>query len=549
MLQSLHIENYVLIRELDIDFNRGFSVITGETGSGKSILLGALHLLLGGRAEVKVIRDGAKRCVVEAVFDLRGYGMEPFFNDHGMDYEEQCILRREMTDSGKSRLFVNDSPCPAGLVRELGSRLMDIHSQHANLLLKESSFQLSLLDTLAGNNELLARCSEAYRSWRNAQTELQAAVEAARRHREDTDYLRFQYDQLTEAGLTDGEQALLEEEQQTLEHATDLLSALAQAHAALQDEGGALSSLNFADSQLRPSSTWGARYGELYERLHSATIELKDISTELERLQESVDVNPQRLEQVNQRLDLIYTLQQKHQVDSIAGLLEKQREFEQALAAIDHWDETQARLTEAVAQARATLDSVVGELHRRRAEVIDPIVGQLTRQLVPLGVPNARFDILLEETEVGAMGADRAVIRFSANRQMALQPIAQTASGGEIARIMLCIKAMIANSTQLPTILFDEIDTGVSGETAARMAGILREMGNRTQIVCITHLPQIAAKADVHYKVYKDEGEQTETHILQLDEAGRVQEIAKMLSGECITDEAVRNAQSLLAGR
>lgn len=550
MLRSLYIQNYALIEKLDIGFDSGFSVITGETGAGKSIILGAIGLLLGQRADVKSIRKGASKCIIEARFDVSAYGMQPFFEANELEYEDECILRRELYASGKSRAFINDTPASLVQMKELGELLIDVHSQHQNLLLNKEGFQLNVLDLLAHDDAELAAYQKLYNDWRQARQDLEALVARAEQSRADEDYIRFQLEQLEEANLTDGEQEELEQEAEMLTHAEDIKAGLYRAGQALNaDEGGVLEALKDCQNTMMGLRSVFAPAGELADRLDSVYIELKDISQELADKEEEVEFNPARLDEVNARLNLIYSLQQKHRVDTVKALLSLQENYALQLSAITSSDEDIARLEAQVKELFSQVTAQAQVLTEARTRAAREVERQMAARLVPLGMPNVRFQVEMGvRKEPGVHGADTVNFLFSANKNGVLQNISSVASGGEIARVMLSVKAMIAGAVKLPTIVFDEIDTGVSGEIADRMADIMQEMGdNDRQVISITHLPQIAARGRAHYKVYKEDNEvETNSHIRRLTDDERVEELAHMLSGATLTEAALNNARALL---
>lgn len=550
MLRSLYIQNYALIEKLDIGFDSGFSVITGETGAGKSIILGAIGLLLGQRADVKSIRKGASKCIIEARFDVSAYGMQPFFEANELEYEDECILRRELYASGKSRAFINDTPASLAQMKELGELLIDVHSQHQNLLLNKEGFQLNVLDLLAHDDAELAAYQRLYNDWRQARQDLEALVARADQSRADEDYIRFQLEQLEEANLTDGEQEELEQEAEMLTHAEDIKAGLYRAGQALNaDEGGVLEALKDCQNTMMGLRSVFAPAGELADRLDSVYIELKDISQELADKEEEVEFNPARLDEVNARLNLIYSLQQKHRVDMVKALLSLQENYALQLSAITSSDEDIARLEAQVKELFSQVTAQALVLTEARTRAAREVERQMAARLVPLGMPNVRFQVEMGvRKEPGVHGADTVNFLFSANKNGVLQNISSVASGGEIARVMLSVKAMIAGAVKLPTIVFDEIDTGVSGEIADRMADIMQEMGdNDRQVISITHLPQIAARGRAHYKVYKEDNEvETNSHIRRLTDDERVEELAHMLSGATLTEAALNNARALL---
>ena len=550
MLRSLYIQNYALIEKLDIGFDSGFSVITGETGAGKSIILGAIGLLLGQRADVKSIRKGASKCIIEARFDVSAYGMQPFFEANELEYEDECILRRELYASGKSRAFINDTPASLAQMKELGELLIDVHSQHQNLLLNKEGFQLNVLDLLAHDEVELAAYQKLYNDWRQARQDLEALVARAEQSRADEDYIRFQLEQLEEANLTDGEQEELEQEAEMLTHAEDIKAGLYRAGQALNaDEGGVLEALKDCQNTMMGLRSVFAPAGELADRLDSVYIELKDISQEVSDKEEEVEFNPARLDEVNARLNLIYSLQQKHRVDTVKALLSLQENYALQLSAITSSDEDIARLEAQVKELFSQVTAQALVLTEARTRAAREVERQMAARLVPLGMPNVRFQVEMGvRKEPGVHGADTVNFLFSANKNGVLQNISSVASGGEIARVMLSVKAMIAGAVKLPTIVFDEIDTGVSGEIADRMADIMQEMGdNDRQVISITHLPQIAARGRAHYKVYKEDNEvETNSHIRRLTDDERVEELAHMLSGAILTEAALNNARALL---
>ncbi|MDO3391672.1 DNA repair protein RecN [Bacteroides sp. ET489] len=550
MLRSLYIQNYALIEQLDIRLENGFSVITGETGAGKSIILGAIGLLLGQRADVKAIRRGASKCIIEARFEIAAYGMQPFFEANDLEYEDECILRREVYASGKSRAFINDTPASLAQMKELGEMLIDVHSQHQNLLLNKEGFQLNVLDILAHNDGALSVYADCYGSWKKAQQQLEELIARAERDKADEDYVRFQLEQLEEANLTAGEQEELEQEAELLSHAEDIKAGLYRVGQGLSaDEGGLLPLLNDCLSTMQSMRKVYPAAEELSERLESSYIELKDIAQEVAGREEEVEFNPARLDEVNARLNLIYTLQQKHRVSTVDELLTLQEEYASRLSAITSSDDQIEDLKQQCADLYNKVKQQAAVLTESRVAAAREVEKQMASRLVPLGMPNVRFQVEVgARKEPGVHGADTVSFLFSANKNGTLQSISSVASGGEIARVMLSLKAMIAGAVKLPTIVFDEIDTGVSGEIADRMADIMQEMGDSNrQVISITHLPQIAARGRVHYKVYKEDNEnETNSHIRRLTDEERVEELAHMLSGATLTEAALNNARALL---
>ncbi len=550
MLKQLYIKDFTLIDELNIQFNPGFSVITGETGAGKSIVIGALHLLLGQRADSKQVKLGKKKCVIEAHFDLSHYDMESFFDDNEIDYDAtDCILRREVSEKGKSRAFINDTPVSLTTLRDLGDQLIDIHSQHQNLLLQKEDFQLNVVDIIAGDSELLANYKEKYSVWLQAKKAYADYEEACKRSKENEEFLRFQFSELDRAKLLKGEEQELEQRSQTMSHTEDIKSALFTASEALskEDAGGMAMTRDAADS-MRDIAEVYPEAKAIADRLDSAYIDLKDISREIEGYLEDVDFDPQELQAINERLDLIYSLEQKFHVSSSDELIAERDKIKTELDSIDGGSEQLAELKAESDKAYADCLAVAKNLSEVRRKAAVKVEEEMRERLVPLGIPKVRFAIDFKEGECTVSGIDRVRFLFSANSSTALQPVAQVASGGEIARVMLSLKAMISGAVKLPTIVFDEIDTGVSGRVAEKMAQIMREMGDRNrQVISITHLPQIAAMGTTHYKVSKEEmPEGTVSHMRLLSQAERVDEIAQMLSGSSISQAAIDNARTLL---
>ena len=550
MLKHLYIKNFTLIDELDISLYEGFSVITGETGAGKSIILGAIALLLGQRADSKTIKQGAEKCVIEAHFDLSRYNMQAFFDENDIEYDaDDCIIRRELTAAGKSRAFINDTPVALSMLKELGDQLMDVHSQHQNLLLNKQDFQLEVVDIIADDAAQLAKYQQTYTAYQAAEKELAELQAAIERNRENRDFLQFQYEELENAHLVEGEQEELEQRSDTMEHSEDIKSALYTTDNALSaDQNGVIEQLRSSLSALRSIEAVYPEVGDLIQRIDSSYIDLKDVAHEISSLLESVDFDPAELDQVNNRLDRIYELEKKYHVDAIEALIEKREMLHQQLQAIENGDEAldevKARVSQLEAQARKEAEA----LTKLRTKAAKKIEDEMQKRLVPLGMPHVRFSIQLTTIELGVNGCDRVSFLFSANTSTPLQPVSQVASGGEIARVMLSLKAMISGAVKLPTIIFDEIDTGVSGKTAEMMAQIMKEMGGHgRQVISITHLPQIAALGSVHYKVEKNEtANGTTSKMRQLDADERIREIAQMLSGSDVSEAAIQNAKALL---
>lgn len=551
MLKSLSIKSYALIESLEINFEQGFSVITGETGAGKSILLGAIGLLIGNRADSSSIREGAAKCVIEGTFDVTGYNLRPFFEENDMEYDDECIIRRELSSGGKSRAFVNDTPASLAQLKALGNRLIDIHSQHQNLLLNTESFQMEVLDTLAGNQRERAAYQEAFKTFCSAEQALRKAEEEREKNKADEDYLRFQLQQFDEAKLKEGEEEELESERNMLENAEDIKSSMYAAVSLLSNgENDLLSSLKTCVSTLDSLSKNYAKASEWSERMESSYIELKDIANEIESTSERISFDPERLAEVEERLNLIYTLQQKHHVTGTDELLAIEHDLRERLDAIDNSDSHIADLQKALERARKALSDAGGLLTASRKKTAQIAEKNIVERLKPLGMPNIRFKVeVMPRTTPDNTGMDAVSFLFSANKSTSLQDISDVASGGEISRVMLAIKAMTADSRGLPTIIFDEIDTGISGNIADRMGSIMQEMGScDRQIISITHLPQIAARGATHYKVSKEEtATGTVTSIRRLTPDERVYEIAAMISGATLTEAAIANARSLLS--
>lgn len=550
MLKQLYIKNYALIDHLDIELYPGFSVITGETGAGKSIILGALGLLLGQRADSKSIKTGAEKCVIEAHFDLSRYDMEGFFEENEIEQDaEDTIIRRELTATGKSRAFINDTPVGLGLLKELGEQLVDVHSQHQNLLLQKQDFQLSVVDIIANDQKELTAYQQTYSQLQTAKKQLQELKEDIEQNRQHLDFLQFQYDELENAHLMEDEQEELEQQSETMEHAEDIKTALYEADNALYgDQVGIISQVRTAQQALSGIRQVMPQTAELAERLESCRIELKDIADDVSSLLEDTDFDPAELDHINARLDRIYELEKKYHTDSVDELISLRDELKQKLSNIENSDEALAELEARCQQLTAKCQQQADALTKLRQKAGQEIEQQLRQRLVPLGMPNVRFEVNIQKEELSRNGQDAVAFLFSANTSTPLQPVAQVASGGEIARVMLSLKAMISGAVKLPTIIFDEIDTGVSGKIAEKMADIMQEMGQtERQVISITHLPQIASKGTHHYRVSKEEtAKGTTSHMQELSQNERINEIAQMLSGSEITDAAIQNAKELL---
>lgn len=550
MLKSLYISNYALISELKIDFDKGFSVITGETGAGKSIILGALSLILGQRAESKALKTDADKCVIEAEFDISGYKyLGDFFKVNDLDVvSDFCLIRRELTSAGKSRAFINDTPVSLNILRDLTNRLIDIHSQHDNLLLSNENYQLEVVDTIAQNASFLANYVEKFNAWQHLQSELKKLENNASRYAKELDFIQFQFKQLSEANLVENEQEDLEIEQDTLIHAEEIKSELARAQFLLDDEQSVLpllkeilTSVSKIKSYIPDGDNWS-------ERLQTTYIELKDIKSEISSFADRVEFNPSRLDWVEARLSELYTLQKKYKVETVRELIEIRNEYDNQLQKIDSFDDEIEKLKRNIAIAFELVKSTAEQLTKSREETALPIEKYMVEQLTKLGMPNIQFKVELNKlADYLPNGIDEVQFLFSANKNRPVQPVQLIASGGEVSRLMLSIKSLIANKSDLPTIIFDEIDTGVSGEIAHRMGEIMQTMSAGMQVITITHLPQIAAKSSQHYRVYKDDsGLQTQTYIEHLSVDERVKELAQMLSGKNLTEASVLNARELL---
>lgn len=550
MLKQLYIKNFTLIDELNIQMHPGFSVITGETGAGKSIILGAIGLLLGNRADSKSIKAGRDRCVIEAHFDLSKYDMQQFFTDNDIDEDlSDTIIRRELTAAGKSRAFINDTPVSLTKMRELGEQLVDIHSQHQNLLLQKEDFQLNVVDIIAQDEKQRKNYEAAYNQYKQANQKLNALKAEIEKNRENEDFLRFQFKELDEAQLQNGEQEELEQEYEMLSHSEDIKTALYQADNHLSgDEGNIIERLKQTSEQLANIKDVYPEVTELLERIDSSYIELKDIAQEVNGLTDHVEFDPARLETINERLDKLNSLQQKFHVRDLGELIETYHQLKEQLSHIDHSDEDVEALEQEVTQLLEKAQKQAKELTAIRTKAAKKVEEEMKQRLIPLGIPNVRFSISLTEKPLSHDGGDKVSFLFSANKSTPLQPVTQVASGGEIARVMLSLKAMISGAVKLPTIIFDEIDTGVSGKIAEKMAQIMAEMGNHErQVLSITHLPQIAAMGSHHYKVSKEETDNgTISRMTELSQQERVQEIAQMLSGSDVSEAALANAKELL---
>ncbi len=554
MLKHLYIRNFALIKELDIDFQSGFSVITGETGAGKSIMLGAINYLLGQRADIKSILPGADKCTIEATFGIEGYNLKSLFEENETDFEEhECIIRREFTSNGKSRAFVNDTPANLNFLKELGYHLIDIHSQHQNLLIAKEDFQLHILDVIAQNNTLLQEYHNSFSDYKQAEQELKDAKEMLAQSKAEEDYLRFQLEQLEELNPKAGEDEELEEEQNELSHAEEIKTVLYKADSQFSndsEQGGVIELLKHISQDIQSLTHVYPAVEEYGERIESALIELKDISADLSNLAERVEYNPARLDEVNNRLDQIYTLEKKHDVKSAAELETFMKNLRLKLDVISNGEGKIGELEKAVREKLAKSTALAEQLSKKRAEAAKEVEASISQMLTQLDIPNNKFEVKIEKNrQLTEKGADQVTFFFSANKNAAPRAISEVASGGEIARLMLALKAITSKRENMPTIIFDEIDTGVSGKVASSMANLMKEMtaANKHQVITITHLPQIASCGATHYWVYKeDTDEQTFSHIRELTPEERVTEIAHMLSGNEISEAAVLNAKQLL---
>lgn len=550
MLKQLYIKNFTLIDELDIQLFPGFSVITGETGAGKSIILGALSLLLGQRADSKSIKSGCDRCIIEAHFDLSRYQLESLFADNDIDYDhEDCIFRRELTSTGKSRSFINDTPVSLAVMKSIGQQLVDIHSQHQNLLLQEEDFQLNVVDIIAQDGKQLSDYQQAFKDYQTARKAVVRMQEELAKAAENEDFMRFQYNELQEANLEPGQQEELEQESETLSHVEDIKEALFNAEGILSgEEANLVESLREVSRTLSGIKGVFADVAEVTERIDSCYIELKDIAAEVSQLSSQVDYDPKRLDFINDQLGIIYSLEKKHRVETVEELITLRNQLKEQLSHLDNSSEEMDILRQQEKASREKALKKASELNALRLKAAQKIEKEMKSRLVPLGIPNIRFVVDITQTEMTEKGTDKVAFLFSANTSTAMQPVAQIASGGEIARVMLSLKAMISGTVKLPTIIFDEIDTGVSGRVAEMMAKIMQEMGQTDrQVISITHLPQIAALGRHHYKVYKEETKEgTKSRLSLLSDEERIQEIAQMLSGSDVTTAAINNAKELL---
>ncbi len=549
MLKSLSIKNYALIDSLNIDFSADLNILTGETGAGKSILLGAIGLIIGQRADLSVLRDKSEKCMAEGVFEILNYGLKNFFDENELDYEDITILRREITPQGKSRAFINDTPVNVKVLHDLGMKLIDIHSQHQNLELNEKHYQLQMVDLVAGNAEILKSYTSAFKKYVSLQEHLNKTLDLAEQAKKDLDYFEFQFKQLSEARLNSNEQLELELLLEKLTHAGEIKSAFGQVYLSLsEDDRSVLAVLKENLNSIGKLRSVLPEAEQLYSRLESVYIELKDISDESSVIEDRTENDPERIELVNQRLDLIYSLQQKHRVSTVAELLQIQNEFESKIQLVSSFEQEIEQLRQQIQVQKEILKELAVQISLRRNEVAPAIETRVIDVLRNVGIPNAAFQVRFARlADFSGSGLDEVSFMFSANKNQELQEIGKIASGGEMSRLMLAIKTLISDARSLPTIIFDEIDTGVSGEVAVKMGQIFEQMAQTVQVLNITHLPQIAAKGKHHYKVYKfDENEQTYTSIRKLSEPERIEEIAQMLSGENFSATSLETAKELL---
>ena len=551
MITNLKIQNYALIDNLDITLEKGFSVITGETGAGKSIILGALSMILGQRADAKYVKTGEKKCVIEAHINIDGYGLEGFFDDNDIEYDaSDCILRREITCAGKSRAFINDTPVSLATLRDIGERLVDIHSQHQNLMLGNSNFQLSVIDIISDNTKELASYQEAYKIFKEEEEKLTNMEKLLEESRTQEDYMRFQLAELEDAKLADtGEEEILEQKAETMNHAEEIKNSLYIAETQLDDDdNGILTKMRRIAGELSSISNLIPKSNSLADRINSAHIELKDISSEIRALMDNIEFVPSELQEINDRLDLLYSLEKKYRCEDIDGLISIRDNIKTTLSLIDNSEESIKNQKEIVARAKAKTQQHADNLSALRKKSAKTVEKEIKRRLVTLGMPNMNFVAELSKKDLSLSGQDEATFMFSANKGMPLQPIGKVASGGEIARVMLSMKAMVSNAKSLPTIIFDEIDTGVSGKIAEAMARIMSDMGNGgRQVISITHLPQIAAAGQYHYRVQKiEDAGHTRTEMIRLTSADRISEVAQMISGSTISEAARQQAEELL---
>jgi len=549
MLAKLYVQNYALIKDLDVELENGLTIITGETGAGKTILLGALSLILGSRADSSVLLEKEEKCIVEGTFRIEEYDLADFFTSHELDYEPVTTLRREINPAGKSRAFINDTPVTINLLKELGDRLLDIHSQHQTLMLHDNIFQLNVIDSFAGTGKLVEQYRKVYRRYRALKKEFDEAKEKADKNKADLEYYRFQLDQLEEAKLKEGEQEELEKEQELLSHSEEIKSGLSTASTLFSGETNSiLTMLREARQNLLKIKDFLPQGDEICKRTESSYIEINDLAGELEKLNTSIDVDPRRLDQVNSRLDTLYALMQKHRAGTLNDLILRRDEMKSIIRSITGSDERITELESLLKKDTEDLKKLAGELTGKRKNVLAEVEKKITGLLKQLGMPNAKFRIDLSVLpDYTTSGTDHADFLFTANKQVEPENLAKIASGGELSRVMLSLKSLLTKNINLPTIIFDEIDSGVSGEVADKVGQILADMGKYMQVVNITHLPQVAARGTKHYHVFKDDtGDSTITRVKLLSPKERIIEVARLLSGSEITETAMKNAQELI---
>lgn len=549
MLKKLHISNYVLIKNLDVDFTNGLSIITGETGAGKSILLGALGLVLGERADAKTLSDKNKKCIIEAEFDISEYPLQQFFSENEIDYETQTIIRREINAEGKSRAFVNDTPVNLSLLKTLSSTLVDVHSQHQTLTVGNSSFQLNVTDALANHSELLLSYRENFNHYRQLQNTLNDLLEKEKQASAEFDFIQFQYEELNNANLKEGETETLEKELEILTHSESILKSVETArHLISEDEQNAVQLIHQSIQQLQQAAKYHTETESILKRLMSCNIELKDIASEMDLIQNNIHFNPERIEIISERLSVINHLLQKHRLNEVSNLLQLKDSLEQKLSGFNSVAEDIERIKKEIATVESTLNKQAATLSENRKEAAKKLTRKILKLLHEVALPDAQFEASLTSLQhFSHSGLDAIRFLFSANKGVQPQELSKVASGGEMSRLMLCLKAILAEVTSMPTIIFDEIDTGISGETAFKVGNMIEVLAKKRQVIAITHLPQMASKGEMHYFVYKQTlGSNTETRVKLLSKEERIQEIAKMLSGEGITEASIENAKDLL---
>lgn len=549
MLKKLKVQNYALIQNLDIEFNSDFSTLTGETGAGKSILLGALSLVLGARADLTALKNNENKCIVEGIFKIDNYNLLPFFTEHDLDYEKETLIRREINTSGKSRAFINDTPVNLNTLKELAVQLIDIHSQHESLELINNQFQLKVIDSVAQNGTLLNDYKNTFQHYKNLQKTLEELKEAAKTAAADYDYNLFQYNQLSALNLDTINQKELEEQLEVLSNAEEIQQNLSVCYSILSnDETNTLAQLNLAKQALVKIQPFYGKAEELIERLNTITIDLKDIAQETELSAEQIEFNPQRTLQIKEQLDALYDVMHKHQVDTLDELIHLEQKYKNTIEKYSTAEFEIAAIEKKLAETTTKLEAVGAKLSKKRSKAAEPFTQQITQQLAELGMPYANFKVAFESNaHFHSDGKDKVSFLFSANKNQPEQNISKIASGGEISRLMLSIKAILSESIALPTIIFDEIDTGVSGEIADKMASIMKRMAHNMQVISITHLPQIAARGKNHYRVFKEEDDTSvKTKIVLLSENERIDETARLLSGKDVSPEAIANAKKLI---